>query len=192
MRAKCFDTMRVVVWLRRAVALVVLAIYSGLTHAVDFKGIEIGETLWPDRQRDVFRDLDCNPLQLANDDYQAYMLEMQALVPGAQKVCLATTSIATVPADVTVVLGLSRRVLRLTFQFEGANYPLVLRAMSQKWGDGIREVRGESDESVWWDFSDGSSVSIHRSPAEGEPSGSPVSIGLVEYALTVTAPRDDL
>ena len=191
MQVKYFDTVKSTAGLRRAVALIALTVASGLAHAVDFKGVELGETLWLNQEKDVFGALDCNPLQLSEADYQSYMLEMQALVPGAQQVCVATTSIATVPSNVTVVLGLSRRVLRLTFQFVGTNYPMVLRAMADKWGDGVHEVRGEKDESMWWDFSDGSSVSVHRSPTEDSRSDM-TSVGLVEYMLSASTPTEDL
>ena len=188
---KYFDKVQALMWVRRAAALIALTTVSGLAQAVEFKGIELGETLWLNQEKDVFGALDCNPLQLSETEYQDYMLEMQAVVPGAQQVCVATTSIATVPSDVTVVLGLSRRVLRLTFQFAGTNYPMVLRAMADKWGDGIHEVRGDKDESMWWDFSDGSSVSVHRSPTEDSRSHMS-SVGLVEYMLSATTPTEDL
>ena len=191
MQVKYFEKVQALMWLRHAAALIALTAVSGLAHAVDFKGIELGETLWLNEEKDVFGTLDCNPLQLSETEYQDYMMEMQAVVPGAQQVCVATTSIATVPSDVTVVLGLSRRVLRLTFQFAGTNYPVVLRAMADKWGDGIHEVRGEQDESMWWDFSDGSSVSVHRSPTEDSRSHMS-SVGLVEYMLSATTPTQDL
>ena len=191
MQVKYFDTVRAAAGLRRAAALIALTALSGLAHAVDFKGVELGETLWLNLERDVFGALDCNPLQLGEAEYQEYILEMQAVVAGAQQVCVATTSIATVPSDVTVVLGLSRRVLRLTFQFAGTNYPLVLRAMTDKWGDGVHEVRGEKDESMWWDFSDGSSVSVHRSPTEDSRSEMS-SVGLAEYMLSTNKPTQDL
>lgn len=192
MRANCSNTTKAAARLRRAAVLIVLAALPGLAHAVDFKGIELGEPLWFHHERDVFGELDCNPLRLGKDDYQAYMLEMQALVPGAQQVCVATTSIATAPADATVILGMSRRVLRLTFQFTGDNYPLVLSAMGEKWGEGVHEVRGEKNESTWWDFSDGSSISVHLSPVENAQNDAIASVGLVEYMLPTTASADDL
>ena len=192
MRARICDTSRMRTFLCRAAVLLLLASASGLAYAVDFKGIELGGTLWASTEKIVFGGLDCNPLKLSEEDYPDYILEMQALVPGVQKVCVATTSIATAPADVTVLLGLSRRVLRLTFQFEGQHYPLVLKAMSDKWGEGLHEVRGEADESMWWDFSDGSSVSVHHTPAEDDGRDGVEYIGLAEYALSNTAPADDL
>ena len=192
MRAKICDTSGVRTYFCRAAVLLLLAGASSLAYAVDFKGVELGNTLWASTERIVFGDLDCNPLQLSEQDYQDYVLEMQALVPGVQQVCVANTSIATVPADVTVLLGKSRRVLRLTFQFAGQSYPLVLRAMSEKWGEGIHEVRGEADESMWWDFGDGSTVSIHHAPVQEAPESAVAAVGLVEYALSNTAPADDL
>jgi hypothetical protein len=172
--------------------LLLLAGAPSLTYALDFKGVVLGKTLWASTERIVFGVLDCNPLKLSEEDYPNYILEMQALVPGVQKVCVATTSIATVPADVTVLLGKSRQVLRLTFQFEGQHYPLVLKAMSDKWGEGLHEVRGEVDESMWWDFSDGSTVSIHHAPMQEAPESAVSAVGLVEYALSDTTPADDL
>ncbi len=192
MRTRICDTSRVRTFFCGAAVLLLLAGASGLAHAVDFKGVVLGKPLWPPTQKVAFGVLDCNPLQLSEQDYQDYVLEMQALVPGVQQVCVATTSIATVPADVTVLFGLSRRVLRLTFQFEGQHYPLVLRAMSEKWGEGVHDVRGEADESMWWDFSDGSSVSVHHTPAEDEGRDGVEYIGLAEYALPVTTPAGDL
>ena len=192
MRAKIGDTFPVTTYFCRAAVLLLLAGVPGLANAVDFKGIELGGTLWASTERFVFGDLDCNPLQLSEQDYQDYVLEMQALVPGVQQVCAAKTSIATVPADVTIMLGLSRRVLRLTFQFAGQSYPLVLKAMSEKWGEGVHEVRGEADESMWWDFSDGTSVSLHHTPLEDEGHDGAASVGLAEYALSVTTPAGDL
>jgi hypothetical protein len=173
-------------------ALILLTSMPVLAQAVDFKGIKLGDRLGVLQERDIFGALDCNPMQLSADDYQNYLLDMQSLVPGAQKVCVATASIATVPADVTVVLGMSRRVLRLTFQFAGSDYPRVLQAMGEKWGEGIHEVRGEADESVWWDFSDGSTISVHQSPAEDSPQHDVTTVGLAEYMLATTAPANDL
>ena len=192
MRTRICDTSRVRTYFCRAAVLLLLAGASGLAYAVDFKGVVLGKTLWASTERIVFGVLDCNPLKLSDEDYPGYILEMQALVPGVQKVCVATTSIATVPADVTVLLGISRRVLRLTFQFDGQHYPLVLKAMSDKWGEGLHEVRGEADESMWWDFSDGSSVSVHHTPAEDDGRDGVEYIGLAEYALSVTTPAGDL
>jgi hypothetical protein len=192
MRARLYDTSRVTTYFCRAALLLLLAGASSLAYAVDFKGIELGKTLWASTERIVFGGLDCNPLKLGDEDYQNYVIEMQALVPGVQQVCVATTTIATVPADVTVLLGLSRRVLRLTFQFEEKNYPLVLKAMSEKWGEGVHEVRGEADESMWWDFSDGTTVAVHHTPVETEGLDGVVYEGLAEYALSDTTPAGDL
>jgi hypothetical protein len=64
--------------------------------------------------------------------------------------------------------------------------------MSDKWGEGLHEVRGEADESMWWDFSDGSSVSVHHTPAQEAPESAVSAVGLVEYALFDTTPADDL
>ena len=192
MQARICDATPVRTYFCRAAVLLLLAGTSGLAYAVDFKGVVLGKPLWPPTSKIAFGVLDCNPLNLSAEDYPGYILEMQALVPGVQKVCVATTSIATVPADVTVLLGSSRRVLRLTFQFEGQHYPLVLRAMSEKWGEGVHDVRGEADESMWWDFSDGSSVSVHHAPVQEAPESAVSTVGLVEYALSDTAPADDL
>ena len=191
-RAKICDTSLAAACFCRVAVLLLFAGAPGLAHAVDFKGIELGETLWMSQERDVFGDLDCNPLKLRDKDYQDYVLDMQAVVPGAKQVCIATTTIATVPADVTVILGVSRRVLRMTFQFESESYPLILRAMSEKWGEGIHEVRGEADQSVWWDFSDGSTISVHQSPAEDTQQNELSSVGLVEYMLPNRIPANDL
>ena len=192
MGTRIWDTSRVRTYFCRAAVLLLLAGASGLAYAVDFKGVVLGKPIWPPTQKVAFGVLDCNPLQLSEQDYQDYVLEMQALVPGVQQVCVGTTSIATVPADVTVLFGLSRRVLRLTFQFEGQHYPLVLKAMSDKWGEGLHEVRGEADESMWWDFSDGTSVSLHHTPLEDEGHDGAASVGLAEYGLSVTTPAGDL
>jgi hypothetical protein len=192
MRARICDATPVKTFFCRTAVLLLLAGTSGLAYAVDFKGVVLGKSLWPPTSKIAFGVLDCNPLKLSEEDYQGYILEMQALEPGVQKVCVATTSIATVPADVTVLLGKSRRVLRLTFQFEGQSYPLVLKAMSEKWGEGVHEVRDGADESMWWDFSDGSSVSVHHTPAEDDGRDGVEYIGLAEYALSVTTPAGDL
>ena len=183
-RAKIYDTSRAKAIFCRGAAIMLLAGFFGTANAVDFKGVELGGTLWASTERLVFGDLDCNPLKLSEGDYQDYILEMQGFVPGVRQVCVAETSIATVPADATIMLGQSRRVLRLTFQFAGQSYPLVLKAMSDKWGEGVHEVRGEGDESMWWDFSDGSSVSLHHTPAESEGSDSMASVGLAEYSIS--------
>jgi hypothetical protein len=113
---------------------------------------------------------------------------MQYVVPGVRQVCSGSTSIATIPADATVLLGASRRVLRLTFQFTGDEYRRVLNAMTTKWGEGVPEVREEHDESVWWDFEDGATVSVHQVPSEDDEH----VIGLVEYSVSVTTPDGDL
>lgn len=177
-------------------ALVLLASLAnvGQATAADFKGVELGQPLRISKERAVFGKLDCNPTQLSPEQYQQYLEEARVMVPGAQKVCMASASIATAPADVTIVLGSSRRVLRLTFQFAGSYYARVVEAMTTKWGDGIAEIRDRFDQSVWWDFEDGTSVSAHQQPAAGEAAaGSPESsIGLVEYALPTVTPSTDL
>jgi hypothetical protein len=169
-------------------------IMSSEAKALDFKGIELGEALWISEERSVFGTLDCNPMQMEPNEYQVYLQEMQSVVPGVRKVCVANTSIATVPADVTVVLGPSRRVLRLTFQFAGENYSRVTEAMTSKWGEGIVEVRDQFDESVWWVFDDGSSISVHQIPGDDDTTvvDDSSSFGLVEYALPATTPEGDL
>ena len=133
-------------------------------------------------------------MKLGPDAYQHYLNELQQVAPGVRKVCNGSASIAAVPADVTVVLGNSRRVLRLTFQFAGEDYLQVFTAMMDKWGDGIVEIRDEHDKSAWWDFDDGSSVSVHLIPdADASTStGRKVSIGLAEYALSLKTPAGDL
>lgn len=172
----------------------VTLLWSASAGAVDFKGVELGQTLWASAERSVFGKLDCNPLGLDPDDYQAYIREMRAIFPGAQRVCSATTSIATVPSDVTVVLGPSRRVLRMTFQFDGEHYKRVVDAMTAKWGEGLVDTRDMNDESVWWDFEDGSSVSVHQTPGAWEYSDNTetVTVGLAEYSLPVATPAGDL
>ena len=162
--------------------------------AVDFKGIELGDPLWITEERSVFGTLDCNPMQMDAAAYQAYLQEVQQDIPGARKVCIGSTSIATVAANATVILGGSRRVLRLTFQFAGADYPQVLTAMMDKWGEGVAEVRDEHDESVWWDFDDGTTISVHLIPETDAASstGSTATIGLAEYSVPVTTPAGDL
>jgi hypothetical protein len=162
--------------------------------AVDFKGIELGDPLWITEERSVFGTLDCNPMQMDAAAYQAYLQEVQQDIPGARKVCIGSTSIATVAANATVILGGSRRVLRLTFQFAGADYPQVLTAMMDKWGEGVAEVRDEHDESVWWDFEDGTTVSVHLMPETdaAASTGSSATIGLAEYSVPVTTPAGDL
>ena len=162
--------------------------------AVDFKGIELGVPLWLTEERSVFGALDCNPMQLEQGAYQDYLLELQQVVPGVRKVCTGSTSIAAVPADVTVLLGTSRTVLRLTFQFAGEDYLQVLTAMTNKWGEGIEEVREEHDKSVWWDFADGTSVSVHLVPNvnASSPEDGDLAIGLAEYSLPETTAAGDL
>ena len=160
--------------------------------AVDFKGVEIGEPLWRATEKSVFGTLDCNPEDLGPEEYERYMLEMQSVVPGVRKVCAATTSIATIPADATVLLGPSRRVLRLTFQFPGEHYARVVGAMQSKWGEGVIEVRDEVDQSIWWDFEGGMTVSAHQVPAAVSDPAARLSVGLVEYSLPVETPESDL
>ena len=169
---------------------IVALVLAGTTvaHAVDFKGVELGRSLMPHQERAAFGALDCNPMQLSPDEYEAFLLETRTLLPGARKVCVASASIATVPADATVVLGSSRRVLRLTFQFSGENYPLVVTAMAEKWGRGVAEVRDDRDESTWWEFEGGVSVSVHRVPGDSVSADT----GFAEYALPVTSPAGDL
>ena len=167
---------------------------SSETKALDFKGIELGAPLFVSAERTVFGALDCNPMQMEPNEYQVYLQEMQSVVPGVRKVCVANTSIATVPADVTVVLGPLRRVLRLTFQIAGENYSRVREAMTSKWGEGVVEVRDQFDESIWWVFDDGSSISVHQIPGDDDTTvvEDSSSFGLVEYALPTTTPAGDL
>jgi hypothetical protein len=169
-------------------------IMSSEAKALDFKGIELGEPLWISEERSIFGTLDCNPMQMEPNEYQFYLQEMQAIVPGVRKVCVANTSIATVPADVTVLLGPSRQVLRLTFQFAGENYSRVTEAMTSKWGEGVPEVRDQFDESVWWVFADGTSISVHQVPGDDDATyvENASSFGLAEYALPATTPAGDL
>ena len=169
-------------------------ILSSEVRALDFKGIELGQPLWLADERTVFGTLDCNPMQMEANEYQVYLQEMQSVLPGVRKVCVANTSIATVPADVTVVLGPSRRVLRLTFQFAGENYSRVTDAMTSKWGEGVPEVRDQFDESVWWVFADGTSISVHQMPGDNDTTYVEDSsyFGLAEYALPATTPAGDL
>lgn len=162
--------------------------------AVDFKGIELGNPLSMTEERAIFGPLDCNPMQLDPNEYQNYLLELQHVVPGARKVCTGSTSIAAVQSSVTIVLGPSRRVLRLTFQFPGEDYPQVVTAMTNKWGEGDEEIRDEHDESVWWFFDDEASVSVHLMPgAEASyPADAGTAIGLAEYSLPITTAAEDL
>ena len=99
--------------------IVVLFFVTTDARGLDFKGIELGKQLWSSDERSVFGDLDCNPMRLGADEYEAYLQELQFDVPGIREMCVASTSIANVPADVTVALGFARRVLKLTFQFSG-------------------------------------------------------------------------
>jgi hypothetical protein len=179
----------------RLLPLLAALFLSGGAWAVDFKGIELGKTLWAPTEQSVFGRLDCNPMQLDPNAYQGYLQELQQVIPGARKVCTGATSIAAIPADATVVLGASRRVLRLTFQFAAEDYSQVLTAMIEKWGKGIEEVRDENDKSVWWDFDDGISVSVHLTPYADDASASTddiLLVGLAEYSLPVTTPAGDL
>ena len=178
----------------RLLSLLVTLLLSGGAWAVDFKGVELGDPLWISEERSVFGTLDCNSMQLDPQAYQDYLQELQQVIPGVRKVCTGATSIATIPAEATVVLGASRRVLRLTFQFAGEDYSQVLTAMMEKWGEGVEEVRDEHDKSVWWDFDDGISVSVHLTPyADASNSTDDILlVGLAEYSLPVTTPAGDL
>ena len=178
----------------RLLPLLLGLLLSGGAWAVDFKGVKLGDPLWISAERSVFGTLDCNPLRLDAQAYQEYLQELQQELPGARKVCTGSTSVAAIPAEATVVLGTSRRVLRLTFQFAGGDYSQVLTAMMEKWGEGAEEVRDEDDKSVWWDFDDGISVSVHLTPYT-DASGSADSnflVGLAEYSMPVTTPSGDL
>jgi hypothetical protein len=182
-------------WRRsRLLPLLITLLFSGGAWAVDFKGIELGDPLWVTEEHSVFGTLDCNPMQLDPDAYQGYLQELQQVVPGARKVCTGATSIAAIPADATVVLGASHRVLRLTFQFAAEDYSQVLTAMMEKWGEGVEEVRDENDKSVWWDFDDGISVSVHLTPYADASNSTDdnLLVGLAEYSLPVTTPSGDL
>jgi hypothetical protein len=178
----------------RLLPLLLTLLLSGGAWAVDFKGVELGDSLWISVERSVFGTLDCNPMQLDAAAYQDYLRELQQDIPGVRKVCTGSTSIATIPAEATVVLGASRRVLRLTFQFAGEDYPQVLTAMMEKWGEGVEEVRDENDKSMWWDFDDGISVSVHLTPYAdaSNPTDSNFLVGLAEYSLPVSTPAGDL
>lgn len=178
----------------RVLSLLLILFLSGGASAADFKGVELGDPLRISTERSVFGALDCNPMKLEPEEYQNYLHELQQVNPGVRKVCKGSTSIAAVPADVTVVLGNSRRVLRLTFQFAGEDYSQVFTAMMDKWGEGVTEDRDEYDKSTWWDFDDGSNVSVHLVPvADASTStGKGVSIGLAEYALSITTAAEDL
>jgi hypothetical protein len=174
--------------------LIVMMLMLTEARALEFKGIELGERLWISKGISVFGELDCNPMQLGADEYEVYLQELQFAMPGVRKMCVATTSIATVPADVTVALGSSRRVLRLTFQFAGEDYTQVIDAMSSKWGEGEAEVRGQFDESVWWIFDDGTSISVHQMPGTDDANHVEdfAPIGVAEYSLPPVTPEGDL
>jgi hypothetical protein len=178
----------------RLLPLLVTLFLSGGAWAVDFKGVKLGGPLFISVEQSVFGALDCNPMQLDPDEYQRYLQELQQIIPGARKICTGATSIAAIPAEATVVLGASRRVLRLTFQFAAENYPQVLTAMMEKWGEGVEEVREENDKSVWWDFDDGISVSVHLTPSADAFNSTDdiLLVGLAEYSLPVTTPAGDL
>ncbi len=65
--------------------------------------------------------------------------------------------------------------------------------MTEKWGKGVPEFRNQFDESVWWVFNDGTSISVHRLPVDDSTyvdDSSP--IGLAEYALPAITPAGDL
>ena len=174
--------------------LLVTLFLSGGAWAVDFKGIELGTYLNFVHESRVFGTLDCNPMQLDRDAYQGYLEELKQVIPSAREVCTGSTSIAAIPAEATVVFGSFRRVLRLTFQFAGEDYSQVLTAMMEKWGEGIEEVRDENDKSVWWDFDDGISVSVHLTPNTDTSNSTDdiLLVGLAEYSLPVTTPAGDL
>jgi hypothetical protein len=161
---------------------------------VVFKDIRLGESLMIYQERSVFGVLDCNSMQASPEEHQVYLREMQQVMPGVRQVCAGVTSIAAVPAEATVLLGASRRVLRMTFQFAGEDYPQVLDAMTAKWGEGIVEVFDEHTESYWWIFDDGISISVHQAPADTDPESAEdlVLIGLAEYSLPAESPAGDL
>jgi len=182
-------------YLKHCSLLLLAALFlSGGAWAVDFKGVKLGDPLFPYEERSVFGTLDCNPMQLDPDAYQGYLQELRQVIPGTRKVCTGATSIAAVPAEATVVLGELRRVLRLTFQFAAEDYSQVLTAMMEKWGEGVEEVRDENDKSVWWDFDDGISVSVHLTPYADASNSTDdnLLVGLAEYSLPVTTPSGDL
>jgi hypothetical protein len=174
--------------------LMVVMIMSTEARALDFKGIELGKRLWASEEKTVFGEMDCNPMQLNADEYEVYLLELQFAVPGVHKECVATISIATVPADVTVALDYYRRVLRLTFQFASDDYTQVLDAMSSKWGEGEVEVRNQFDESVWWIFDDGTSISVHQMPGTDDANHVEnfAPSGVAVYSLAPVTPEGDL
>jgi hypothetical protein len=174
--------------------LIVVMIMSTEARALDFKGIELGKQLWTLQERSVFGVMDCNPMQLDADEYEVYLQELQFDLPGVRKECVATISIATVPADVTVALDSYRRVLRLTFQFAGQDYTQVIDAMTSKWGEGLVEVRDQFDESVWWVFDDGTSISVHQVPGTDDANHVEdfAPIGIAVYSLPPVTPEGDL
>lgn len=174
--------------------LIAVMIMSTESRALEFKGIELGKRLWTTEEISIFGELDCNPMQMDPDEYEVYLQDLQFVVPGVRQLCVATTSIATVPADVTVALGAARQVLRLTFQFAGENYTQVIDAMSSKWGEGEAEVRDQFDESVWWIFDDGTSISVHQMPGSDDASQIEdfAPIGVAEYSLPPVTPEGDL
>jgi hypothetical protein len=178
----------------RLLPLFVTLLLSGGAWAVDFKGVKLGDPLFTWVEQSVFGTLDCNSMQLDPDAYQGYLQELRQVIPGTRKVCTGATSIAAVPAEATVVLGELRRVLRLTFQFAAEDYSQVLTAMMEKWGEGVEEVRDENDKSVWWDFDDGISVSVHLTPYADASNSTDdnLLVGLAEYSLPVTTPSGDL
>lgn len=165
---------------------------AGHAFGVEFKGVELGQPLWLSEERAVFGQLDCNPMQMSPDEYREFVEELKVTMPDVRKVCAGSTSIATVPADVTVLLGPSRRVLKLTFQFAGADYSRVVEAMTAKWGTGIAEVRDVNDESVWWDFDDGAMVSVHVTPGAADATDAVPIVALAEYSVAVLTPTTDL
>jgi hypothetical protein len=177
-----------------ALAFVVVLFVTGYAEATEFKGITLGETLRKFDESSVFGSLDCNPMRMDPGDYHQYVQEMQPIVVGVRQVCMASTSIATVPADVTVLLGSARRVLRMTFEFAGEDHEQVLAAMVEKWGEGVEEIYDNADEVVWWVFGDGSSISVHklRANVSNAASGDAAIAGLVEFALPETTPAGDL
>ena len=163
--------------------------------ALDFKGVTLGKPLLIIAERQVFGGLDCNPMGLQPPEYAVLVADTQAVVPGARQICVASTSIAAVPADVTVVLGSARRVLQLSFQFAGSEFPQISRAMEAKWGPGIADVRGEHDRSLWWEFEDGAVVSLHEYPnqeAQSSAEAAAAGVGLAEYSLPTLTPTGDL
>ena len=172
------------------ILLILMFVAAEKALAVDFKGVEIGKQLMLSVERSAFGRLDCNPMELTATEYAAFVADLQATMPGVRKVCVASTSIATVPADVTVLLGPARRVLRLTFQFDSDRYQHVVDAMTHKFGEGVMETRDVNDESIWWDFEGGNVVSVHRLPVEDADSNE--FVAMAEYAVPASAPSEDL